>query len=106
MERAEPRRQLGAAHVRMLQEPAWWSRPCRARYSGSTKPVALQENGVELVRRAARRAARHVHHRLRRPGSSARSTFDGHRTDIFVKEIAPARTFVLERDVEMLRARG
>jgi UDP-3-O-[3-hydroxymyristoyl] glucosamine N-acyltransferase len=57
-------------------------------------------------RRALRRAPHHLHDRLR-PSAGGTQTHSLDITeDSFMKEIAPARTFVLERDIEALRKAG
>ena len=102
----EPTDGSAGPYVRLFQEAGIVEQPAPRRYFRVTEPVRYEENGVILVAL---------------PHDGLRVTFTIEYTnawrgtqhasyeinpEVFVREIAPARTFVLERDVEALRARG
>jgi len=106
MEIAEPEDGSAAPIARLLMECGFVEQPLPRRHIKVTKPVQYREDGVEL------RAI---------PYQGLRITFTidyeqtviGRQTlsleitpESFMREIAPARTFVLERDLEMLRKSG
>jgi UDP-3-O-[3-hydroxymyristoyl] N-acetylglucosamine deacetylase/3-hydroxyacyl-[acyl-carrier-protein] dehydratase len=102
----EPPDGSASAYVALFQQAGLAEQPASRRYFHVSEPVRHEENGVVL--------AAFPHDGLRVTFTiEYRNAFHGtqHATyeitpDVFVKEIAPARTFVLERDVEALRARG
>ncbi len=102
----EPADGSAGPYVRLFQEAGIVEQPAPRRYFRVTEAMRFEENGVILVAL---------------PHEGLRVTFTIEYTnawrgtqhasydidpDVFVREIAPARTFVLERDVEKLRARG
>ena len=102
----EPPDGSASAYVALFQHAGLAEQPASRRYFHVNEPVRLEENGVVL--------AAFPHDGLRVTFTiEYANAFRGtqHATyditpDVFVKEIAPARTFVLERDVEALRAKG
>lgn len=105
-EPAEPRDGSAAPYVRMFQEAGVTEQPAARRYFRVREPVRYEENGVVLVGlpydglkitftieyEDAWRGTQHASYVIDR--------------DVFVRDLAPARTFVLQRDVEALRAQG
>jgi UDP-3-O-[3-hydroxymyristoyl] N-acetylglucosamine deacetylase/3-hydroxyacyl-[acyl-carrier-protein] dehydratase len=102
----EPADGSAGPYVRLFQEAGIVEQPAPRRYFRVSEPVRHEENGVVLVAL---------------PHDGLRVTFTieyqnawrgtQHATyeidpEVFIREIAPARTFVLERDVEALRSRG
>ena len=102
----EPPDGSASPYVRLFQEAGLVDQQTPRRFFRVTEPVRHEENGVILVAL---------------PHDGLRVTFTIEYTnawrgtqyasydidpDVFVKEIAPARTFVLERDVEFLRSKG
>jgi UDP-3-O-[3-hydroxymyristoyl] N-acetylglucosamine deacetylase/3-hydroxyacyl-[acyl-carrier-protein] dehydratase len=105
-EPAEPRDGSAAPYVRMFQEAGVADQPAPRRYFRVVEPVRYEENGVVLVGlpyeglkitftieyQDAWRGTQHASYVVDR--------------DVFVRDLAPARTFVLQRDVDALRGQG
>ncbi len=105
-EPAEPRDGSAAPYVRMFQEAGIVEQPVPRRYFRVSAPVRYEENGVVLVGMPydglkitftieyedAWRGTQHASYVIDR--------------DVFVRDLAPARTFVLQRDVDALRSQG
>jgi UDP-3-O-[3-hydroxymyristoyl] N-acetylglucosamine deacetylase/3-hydroxyacyl-[acyl-carrier-protein] dehydratase len=105
-EPAEPRDGSAAPYVRMFQEAGTAEQPAPRRYFRVSEPIRYEENGVVLVGlpfdglkitftieyEHAWRGTQHASYVIDR--------------DVFVRDLAPARTFVLQRDVDALRAQG
>jgi UDP-3-O-[3-hydroxymyristoyl] N-acetylglucosamine deacetylase/3-hydroxyacyl-[acyl-carrier-protein] dehydratase len=102
----EPQDGSARPYVSLFEQAGIVEQPAPRRYFHVREPVRYEENGVILVAL---------------PHDGLRVTFtieyeDAYRgtqyatyditPETFIREIAPARTFVLERDVERLRARG
>lgn len=105
-EPAEPRDGSAAPYVRMFQEAGLVDQHVPRRYFRVTEPVRYEENGVVLV--ALPHDGLRITFTIEYDDAylgTQHATYDIDK-DIFVKEIAPARTFVLQRDVDALRARG
>jgi UDP-3-O-[3-hydroxymyristoyl] N-acetylglucosamine deacetylase / 3-hydroxyacyl-[acyl-carrier-protein] dehydratase len=105
-EPAEPRDGSAAPYVRMFQEAGLVDQKVPRRYFRVSEPVRYEENGVVLVGlpHDGLRITFTIEYDDAYLGTQ-HATYDIDR-DVFVKEIAPARTFVLQRDVDALRARG
>jgi len=106
MEMVEPEDGSAIAFAELLREAGAVEQAATRRHLKIAKSVTLRDRGAELTAV---------------PGEGFRITFTidydhpavGTQTitfdvaeDAFIKEIAPARTFVLQRDVEALRAQG
>jgi UDP-3-O-[3-hydroxymyristoyl] N-acetylglucosamine deacetylase/3-hydroxyacyl-[acyl-carrier-protein] dehydratase len=105
-EPAEPRDGSAAPYVRMFQEAGTAEQQAPRRYFRVSEPIRYEENGVVLVGlpfdglkitftieyEDAWRGTQHASYVIDR--------------DVFVRDLAPARTFVLQRDVDALRAQG
>ncbi len=105
-EPAEPRDGSAAPYVRMFQEAGIVEQPAPRRFFRVTEPVRYEENGVVLVGLPydGLRITFTIEYEDAYRGTQ-HATYDIDR-DVFVREIAPARTFVLQRDVDALRAQG
>jgi len=105
-EPAEPRDGSAAPYVRMFQEAGIAEQQAPRRYFRVTEPVRYEENDVVLVGLPydGLRITFTIEYANAWRGTQ-HATFDITR-DVFVREIAPARTFVLQRDVDSLRAQG
>ena len=105
-EPAEPRDGSSAPYVRMFQDVGIVEQSAPRRYFRVSEPVRYEENGVVLIGlpydglkvtftieyENAWRGTQHATYEIDQ--------------DVFVRDLAPARTFVLQRDVEALRAQG
>ncbi|HXF58569.1 MAG TPA: bifunctional UDP-3-O-[3-hydroxymyristoyl] N-acetylglucosamine deacetylase/3-hydroxyacyl-ACP dehydratase [Candidatus Saccharimonadales bacterium] len=105
-EPAEPRDGSAAPYVRMFLEAGLVDQGVPRNYFRVTEPVRYEENGVVLVGlpHDGLRITFTIEYDDAYLGTQ-HATYDIDQ-DVFVKEIAPARTFVLQRDVDALRARG
>ncbi len=105
-EPAEPRDGSAAPYVRMFQEAGLVDQHVPRRYFRVSEPVRYEENGVVLVGlpHDGLRITFTIEYDDAYLGTQ-HATYDIDR-DVFIREIAPARTFVLQRDVDALRARG
>jgi UDP-3-O-[3-hydroxymyristoyl] N-acetylglucosamine deacetylase/3-hydroxyacyl-[acyl-carrier-protein] dehydratase len=105
-EPAEPRDGSAAPYVRMFQEAGLVDQHVPRRYFRVSEPVRYEENGVVLVGlpHDGLRITFTIEYDDAYLGTQ-HATYDIDK-DVFVREIAPARTFVLQRDVDALRARG
>ncbi len=105
-EPAEPRDGSAAPYVRMFQEAGIVEQPVPRRFYRVTEPVRYEENGVVLVGLPydGLRITFTIEYEDAFMGTQ-HATYDIDR-EVFIREIAPARTFVLQRDVDALRARG
>ena len=105
-EPAEPRDGSAAPYVRMFQEAGLVDQGVPRRYFRVSQPVRYEENGVVLVGlpHDGLRITFTIEYEDAFRGTQ-HATYDIDR-DVFVREIAPARTFVLQRDVDALRAQG
>jgi len=105
-EPAEPRDGSAAPYVRMFQEAGLVDQHVPRRFFRVSEPVRYEENGVVLVGlpHDGLRITFTIEYDDAYLGTQ-HATYDIDK-DVFVKEIAPARTFVLQRDVDALRARG
>jgi len=105
-EPAEPRDGSAAPYVRMFQDAGIVDQGVARRYFRVSEPVRYEENGVVLVGlpHDGLRITFTIEYDDAYLGTQ-HATYDIDR-DVFVKEIAPARTFVLQRDVDALRAQG
>jgi UDP-3-O-[3-hydroxymyristoyl] N-acetylglucosamine deacetylase/3-hydroxyacyl-[acyl-carrier-protein] dehydratase len=105
-EPAEPRDGSAAPYVRMFQEAGIVDQHVARRFFRVREPVRYEENGVVLV--ALPHDGLRITFTIEYDDAylgTQHATYDITK-DVFVKEIAPARTFVLQRDVDALRARG
>jgi UDP-3-O-[3-hydroxymyristoyl] N-acetylglucosamine deacetylase/3-hydroxyacyl-[acyl-carrier-protein] dehydratase len=102
----EPTDGSAGPYVRLFQEAGIVEQPAPRRYFRVTEPVRYEENGVILVAlpHDGLRVTFTIEYENAWRGTQY-ATYDID-PDVFVREIAPARTFVLERDVDALRARG
>ncbi|HKW51449.1 MAG TPA: UDP-3-O-acyl-N-acetylglucosamine deacetylase, partial [Candidatus Eisenbacteria bacterium] len=102
----EPADGSAGPYVRLFQDAGIVEQPAPRRYFRVTEPVRYEENGVILVGlpHDGLRVTFTIEYTNAWRGTQ-HATYDID-PDIFIREIAPARTFVLERDVEKLRARG
>ena len=105
-EPAEPRDGSSAPYVRMFQEAGIVDQPAPRHYFRVTEPVRYEEDGVVLVGLPfdGLKITFTIEYENAWRGTQ-HATFVVDR-DIFVRDLAPARTFVLQRDVEALRAQG
>jgi len=105
-EPAEPRDGSAAPYVRMFQEAGLVDQRVPRRYFRVSEAVRYEENGVVLV--ALPHDGLRIDFTIEYDDAylgTQHATYDIDK-DVFVKEIAPARTFVLQRDVDALRAQG
>jgi UDP-3-O-[3-hydroxymyristoyl] N-acetylglucosamine deacetylase/3-hydroxyacyl-[acyl-carrier-protein] dehydratase len=102
----EPPDGSATPYVRLFQEAGIVDQPAPRRYFRVTEPVRHEENGVILV--ALPHDGLRVTFTIEYANAWRGTQYASYDIDpeVFVKEIAPARTFVLERDVEHLRAKG
>jgi UDP-3-O-[3-hydroxymyristoyl] N-acetylglucosamine deacetylase/3-hydroxyacyl-[acyl-carrier-protein] dehydratase len=102
----EPTDGSAGPYVRLFQDAGIVEQPAARRYFRVTEPVRYEENGVILVAlpHEGLRVTFTIEYANAWRGTQ-HATYDIN-PDVFIREIAPARTFVLERDVESLRARG
>jgi len=102
----EPPDGSATPYVRLFQEAGLVDQPAPRRYFRVTEPVRHEENGVILVAlpHDGLRVTFTIEYTNAWRGTQY-ATYDID-PDVFVREIAPARTFVLERDVEFLRSKG
>src|SRR2546428_9534708 len=90
----------------MFQEAGIVDQGVPRHYFRVSEPVRYEENGVDLV--ALPNAGLRIDFTIEYENAylgPQHATYDIDK-DVFVKEIAPARTFVLQRDVDALRAQG
>ena len=102
----EPTDGSAGPYVRLFLDAGIVEQPAPRRYFRVTEPVRYEENDVILVGlpHEGLRVTFTIEYANAWRGTQ-HATYDID-PDVFVREIAPARTFVLERDVERLRARG
>jgi UDP-3-O-[3-hydroxymyristoyl] N-acetylglucosamine deacetylase / 3-hydroxyacyl-[acyl-carrier-protein] dehydratase len=102
----EPPDGSATPYVRLFQEAGLVDQPAARRYFRVTEPVRHEENGVILV--ALPHDGLRVTFTIEYANAWRGTQYATYDIDpeVFVKEIAPARTFVLERDVELLRSKG
>jgi UDP-3-O-[3-hydroxymyristoyl] N-acetylglucosamine deacetylase/3-hydroxyacyl-[acyl-carrier-protein] dehydratase len=102
----EPQDGSARPYVALFQSAGLVEQPAPRRYFRVKEPVRFEENGVILVAlpHDGLRVTFTIEYENAYRGTQY-ATYDI-TPDTFVKEIAPARTFVLERDVEILRKRG
>jgi UDP-3-O-[3-hydroxymyristoyl] N-acetylglucosamine deacetylase/3-hydroxyacyl-[acyl-carrier-protein] dehydratase len=102
----EPPDGSATPYVRLFQEAGLVDQPAPRRYFRVTEPVRHEENGVILV--ALPHDGLRVTFTIEYANAWRGTQYATYDIDpeVFVKEIAPARTFVLERDVELLRSKG
>ncbi|HEX7077009.1 MAG TPA: bifunctional UDP-3-O-[3-hydroxymyristoyl] N-acetylglucosamine deacetylase/3-hydroxyacyl-ACP dehydratase [Candidatus Eisenbacteria bacterium] len=93
-------------YVALFEQAGIVEQPAPRRYFRVREPVRYEEGGVILVAlpHEGLRVTFTIEYENAFRGTQY-ATYDI-TPDTFVREIAPARTFVLERDVEALRARG
>jgi UDP-3-O-[3-hydroxymyristoyl] N-acetylglucosamine deacetylase/3-hydroxyacyl-[acyl-carrier-protein] dehydratase len=105
-EPAEPRDGSAAPYVRMFLEAGILDQPVPRRYFRVTEPVRYEENGVVLVGLPydGLKITFTIEYQDAWKGTQHASFVIDR--DVFVRDLAPARTFVLQRDVEALRAEG
>jgi UDP-3-O-[3-hydroxymyristoyl] N-acetylglucosamine deacetylase/3-hydroxyacyl-[acyl-carrier-protein] dehydratase len=102
----EPTDGSATAYVALFLEAGLVDQPAPRRYFHVTEPLRHEENGVVLA--AFPHDGLRVTFTIEYPNAyrgTQHASYDI-TPEVFVKEIAPARTFVLERDVELLRAKG
>ncbi|HTK30572.1 MAG TPA: UDP-3-O-acyl-N-acetylglucosamine deacetylase [Candidatus Saccharimonadaceae bacterium] len=106
MEIPEPADGSAAPIARALMEAGFQTQDRPARYIKVTKPVEWSENGVQLqaVPYNGFKVSFTIEYEGTPIGTQSLS-LDIDET-VFMKEIAPARTFVLERDLDALRQAG
>ena len=102
----EPPDGSASPYVRLFQEAGLVDQPAPRRYFRVTEPVRHEENGVILV--ALPHDGLRVTFTIEYANAWRGTQYASYDIDpeVFVREIAPARTFVLERDVEQLRSKG
>jgi UDP-3-O-[3-hydroxymyristoyl] N-acetylglucosamine deacetylase / 3-hydroxyacyl-[acyl-carrier-protein] dehydratase len=102
----EPQDGSARPYVALFQGAGIVEQPARRRYFQVKEPLRFEENGVILVAlpHDGLRVTFTIEYENAYRGTQY-ATYDI-TPETFVKEIAPARTFVLERDVEILRKRG
>jgi UDP-3-O-[3-hydroxymyristoyl] N-acetylglucosamine deacetylase/3-hydroxyacyl-[acyl-carrier-protein] dehydratase len=106
MEIPEPADGSAAPIARLLQEAGFVEQDRARRYLKVTRPVVWSQNGVSLSAVPFRGFRITFQIDYDHPLIGRQSvTFDID-DEIFMREIAPARTFVLERDVEALKSAG
>ena len=102
----EPPDGSASAYVALFQQAGIVEQQASRRYFHVLEPIRHEENGVVLA--AFPHDGLRVTFTIEYPNAyhgTQHATYDI-TPEVFVKEIAPARTFVLERDVEALRAQG
>ncbi|HEU4333827.1 MAG TPA: bifunctional UDP-3-O-[3-hydroxymyristoyl] N-acetylglucosamine deacetylase/3-hydroxyacyl-ACP dehydratase [Candidatus Eisenbacteria bacterium] len=102
----EPTDGSASAYVALFREAGLVEQAAPRRYFQVTEPIRYEENGVVLA--AFPHDGLRVTFTIEYPNAfhgTQHATYDI-TPDVFAKEIAPARTFVLERDIEALRAKG
>ena len=102
----EPSDGSASAYVKLFQEAGIVDQPAPRKYFSVAEPVRHEEGGVVLA--AFPHDGLRVTFTIEYPNAfhgTQHATYDI-TPEVFAKEIAPARTFVLERDVEALRAKG
>jgi UDP-3-O-[3-hydroxymyristoyl] N-acetylglucosamine deacetylase/3-hydroxyacyl-[acyl-carrier-protein] dehydratase len=106
MEMVEPEDGSALAFAVLLKSAGTVEQAATRRHLKISKPVSLRDGAAELtaVPGEGYRVTFTIDYDHPSVGTQT-FTFDGEE-DTFVKEIAPARTFVLQRDVEMLKAQG
>jgi UDP-3-O-[3-hydroxymyristoyl] N-acetylglucosamine deacetylase/3-hydroxyacyl-[acyl-carrier-protein] dehydratase len=105
-EPAEPRDGSSAPYVRMFHEAGIVDQPAPRRYFRVSEPVRYEEDGVVLVGLpydGLKITFTIEYENAWRGTQHATYVID---QDVFIRDLAPARTFVLQRDVEALRAQG
>jgi UDP-3-O-[3-hydroxymyristoyl] N-acetylglucosamine deacetylase/3-hydroxyacyl-[acyl-carrier-protein] dehydratase len=102
----EPQDGSARPYVALFQSAGLVEQPAPRRYFQVKEPVRFEENGVILVAlpHEGLRVTFTIEYENAFRGTQY-ATYDI-TPETFVKEIAPARTFVLERDVEYLRKQG
>jgi UDP-3-O-[3-hydroxymyristoyl] N-acetylglucosamine deacetylase / 3-hydroxyacyl-[acyl-carrier-protein] dehydratase len=102
----EPQDGSARPYVALFQSAGLVDQPAPRQYFRVREPVRYEEGGVILVAlpHDGLRVTFTIEYENAYRGTQY-ATYDI-TPETFVKEIAPARTFVLERDVETLRARG
>jgi UDP-3-O-[3-hydroxymyristoyl] N-acetylglucosamine deacetylase/3-hydroxyacyl-[acyl-carrier-protein] dehydratase len=102
----EPQDGSARPYVALFQSAGLVEQPAARRYFQVKEPVRFEENGVILVAlpHEGLRVTFTIEYENAYRGTQY-ATYDI-TPETFVKEIAPARTFVLERDVEFLRQKG
>jgi UDP-3-O-[3-hydroxymyristoyl] N-acetylglucosamine deacetylase/3-hydroxyacyl-[acyl-carrier-protein] dehydratase len=106
MEIAEPDDGSAAPIARALLAAGLVEQDRPRRYLKVTRPVAWKENGVELSAEPYRGFRISFTIDYDNPLIGRQSLSVDLTPEVFMNEIAPARTFVLERDLEKLRASG
>jgi len=106
MEMVEPEDGSALAFAQLLRGAGAVEQAASRRHLKISKPVTLRDGAAELtaVPGEGYRVTFTIDYDHPAVGTQT-FTFDG-QEDTFVKEIAPARTFVLQRDVEELKAQG
>jgi len=106
MEMVEPEDGSALAFAQLLRGAGAVDQAASRRHLKISKPVTLKDGAAELtaVPGEGYRVTFTIDYDHPAVGTQT-FTFDG-QEETFVKEIAPARTFVLQRDVEMLKAQG
>jgi UDP-3-O-[3-hydroxymyristoyl] N-acetylglucosamine deacetylase/3-hydroxyacyl-[acyl-carrier-protein] dehydratase len=102
----EPPDGSASAYVALFREAGLVEQPAPRQYFHVTEPLRHEEGGVILA--AFPHDGFRVTFTIEYPDAyhgTQHATYDI-TPEVFVKEIAPARTFVLERDIELLRAKG
>ncbi|HEU4726125.1 MAG TPA: bifunctional UDP-3-O-[3-hydroxymyristoyl] N-acetylglucosamine deacetylase/3-hydroxyacyl-ACP dehydratase [Candidatus Eisenbacteria bacterium] len=102
----EPPDGSASAYVTLFQQAGIAEQQASRRYFHVLEPVRHEEGSVVLA--AFPHDGLRVTFTIEYPNAfhgTQHATYDI-TPDVFMKEIAPARTFVLERDVEALRAKG
>ncbi len=102
----EPVDGSASPYVSLFREAGVVEQPVPRRYFRVTEPIRHEESGVVLA--AFPHDGLRVTFTIEYPNAyhgTQHATYDI-TPETFAKEIAPARTFVLERDVEALRAQG
>ena len=102
----EPQDGSAKPYVALFQQAGVVEQPAARRYFRVREPIRYEENGVILVAlpHDGLRVSFTIEYENAFRGTQY-ATYDID-TDTFIREIAPARTFVLERDVELLRSQG
>ena len=102
----EPQDGSAQPYVALFQQAGVVEQPAARRYFHVREPIRYEEKGVILVAlpHDGLRVSFTIEYENAFRGTQY-ATYDID-TDTFIREIAPARTFVMERDVEALRTRG
>lgn len=102
----EPPDGSASPYVRLFQEAGITDQAAPRRYFRVSEPIRHEENGVILV--ALPHEGLRVTFTIEYANAWRGTQYASYDIDpdVFIKEIAPARTFVLERDVEKLREKG